>query len=171
MRMRRCWNINARRFRKPSRRGRTSSTASYRNGSGSDSGEFEPASQSGRLARTGFVSILPVDQGISIRRVHRLHEPDVLRPENIVKLASRAAAAQSRARWCSGRRCEYAHKIPFLMKFNRNEFLSYPVPSTRSCSPTSARRSTWDARGLAQPSLRVRESSARSGSHRDVHRA
>ena len=99
----------------------------------------------GRLAGTGYVSILPVDQGIehSARRVVRA-EPDLLRPrEHRQARASRAAATPSpRPSACSARSSrKYAHKIPFIVKLNHNEFLTLPEhATTRSCSARVAAR-------------------------------
>jgi class I fructose-bisphosphate aldolase len=83
----------------------------------------------GRLAGTGYVSILPVDQGIEHSAgASFAPNPMYFDPENIVKLAleggcncvaSTLGVLGSVAR-------KYAHKIPFLMKVNHNEFLSYP---------------------------------------------
>jgi class I fructose-bisphosphate aldolase len=83
----------------------------------------------GRLARTGYVSILPVDQGVEHSAgASFAPNPMYFDPENIVKLAieggcngvaSTLGVLGSVAR-------KYAHQIPFLLKFNHNEFLSYP---------------------------------------------
>jgi len=83
----------------------------------------------GRLGGTGYVSILPVDQGIEHSAgASFAPNPAYFDPENIVKLAieggcngvaSTLGVLGSVAR-------KYAHRIPFLMKFNHNEFLSYP---------------------------------------------
>jgi class I fructose-bisphosphate aldolase len=83
----------------------------------------------GRLANTGYLSILPVDQGVEHSAgASFAPAPQYFDPENIVKLAieggcngvaSTLGVLGSVAR-------KYAHKIPFLMKFNHNEFLSYP---------------------------------------------
>src|SRR5207249_4631921 len=85
--------------------------------------------KSGRLAGTGYVSILPVDQGIEHSAgASFAPNPQYFDPENIVKLAieggcngvaSTLGVLGSVAR-------KYAHKIPFLLKLNHNEFLSYP---------------------------------------------
>lgn len=83
----------------------------------------------GRLAGTGYVSILPVDQGIEHSAgASFAPNPACFDPENIIKLAVEGGcngvastfgvlAANSR---------KYAHKIPFIVKINHNEFLSYP---------------------------------------------
>ncbi len=84
---------------------------------------------SGRLAGTGYVSILPVDQGIEHSAgASFAPNPMYFDPENIVKLAMEggcnAVASTLGVLGAVARR--YAHKIPFLLKFNHNEFLSYP---------------------------------------------
>jgi class I fructose-bisphosphate aldolase len=83
----------------------------------------------GRLADTGYISILPVDQGIEHSAgASFAPNPIYFDPENIVKLAIEAG--------CSGVAStlgvlgmvarKYAHKIPFILKINHNELLSYP---------------------------------------------
>src|SRR5437016_3297028 len=84
---------------------------------------------SGRLANTGYVSILPVDQGIEHSAgASFAPNPLYFDPENIVKLAieggCNAVASTLGVLGIVARK--YAHKIPFLLKFNHNEFLSYP---------------------------------------------
>jgi class I fructose-bisphosphate aldolase len=83
----------------------------------------------GRLGGTGYVSILPVDQGIEHSAgASFAPNPIYMDPEKIIELAVNAEcngvattfgvlAANSR---------KYAHKIPFIVKLNHNEFLSYP---------------------------------------------
>jgi class I fructose-bisphosphate aldolase len=83
----------------------------------------------GRLAGTGYVSILPVDQGIEHSAgASFAPNPDYFDPEHIVKLAieggCNAVASTLGVLGSVARR--YAHRIPFLLKFNHNEFLSYP---------------------------------------------
>ena len=83
----------------------------------------------GRLSKTGYVSILPVDQGIEHSAgASFAPNPIYFDPENIVKLAieggCNAVATTLGVLGAVGRK--YAHKIPFLLKFNHNEFLSYP---------------------------------------------
>jgi class I fructose-bisphosphate aldolase len=82
----------------------------------------------GRLGGTGYVSILPVDQGIEHSAgASFAPNPAYFDPENIVKLAleggCNAVASTLGALGAVGRK--YAHKIPFLLKINHNEFLSY----------------------------------------------
>jgi len=83
----------------------------------------------GRLAGTGYVSILPVDQGIEHSAgASFAPNPAYFDPENIVKLAieggCNAVASTLGVLGSVARR--YAHRIPFMLKFNHNEFLSYP---------------------------------------------
>src|SRR5262245_21959402 len=83
----------------------------------------------GRLAGTGYLSILPVDQGIEHSAgASFAPAPQYFDPESIVKLAieggCNAVASTLGVLGAVSRR--YAHRIPFLMKFNHNEFLSYP---------------------------------------------
>jgi class I fructose-bisphosphate aldolase len=83
----------------------------------------------GRLAGTGYVSILPVDQGIEHSAgASFAKNPAYFDPENIVKLAieggCNAVASTLGGLGSVARR--YAHRIPFLVKLNHNEFISYP---------------------------------------------
>lgn len=83
----------------------------------------------GRLANTGYLSILPVDQGIEhTAGASFATNPDYFDPENIIKLAieggCNAVATTLGTLGCLARK--YAHKIPFLLKFNHNELLTYP---------------------------------------------
>ncbi len=84
---------------------------------------------SGRLAGTGYLSILPVDQGIEHSAgASFAPNPIYFDPENIVKLAVEAgcnAVASTYGVLASVAR-KYAHKIPFVMKINHNELLTYP---------------------------------------------
>ncbi|MNS34940.1 Fructose-bisphosphate aldolase class 1 [compost metagenome] len=83
----------------------------------------------GRLANTGYVSILPVDQGIEHSAgASFAPNPIYFDSENIVKLAIEGgcnAVASTYGVLGSVAR-KYAHKIPFIVKINHNEFLSYP---------------------------------------------
>jgi class I fructose-bisphosphate aldolase len=83
----------------------------------------------GRLAGTGFLSILPVDQGIEhTGGASFAKNPEYFDPENIVRLAieggCNAVATTYGGLGTVARK--YAHKIPFLLKLNHNEMLSYP---------------------------------------------
>jgi len=83
----------------------------------------------GRLAGTGYLSILPVDQGIEHSAgASFAPNPIYFDPENIVKLALEAGcnAVASTLGVLSSVARKYAHKIPFVMKINHNELLSYP---------------------------------------------
>jgi len=83
----------------------------------------------GRMAGTGFVSILPVDQGIEHSGAASFApNPIYFDPENIIRLAMaggcNAVASTLGVLGSIGRR--YDHKIPFLAKRNHNELLTYP---------------------------------------------
>lgn len=83
----------------------------------------------GRLANTGFLSILPVDQGIEHSAgASFAKNPMYFDPENIIKLAiesgCNAVATTYGALAIMSRK--YAHKIPFIVKINHNELLTYP---------------------------------------------
>ncbi|HUG55305.1 MAG TPA: class I fructose-bisphosphate aldolase [Vicinamibacteria bacterium] len=83
----------------------------------------------GRLAGTGYLSILPVDQGIEHSAGASFAKNTAyFDPENIVKLAMEggcnAVASTLGVLGSVARR--YAHRIPFMLKINHNEFLSYP---------------------------------------------
>lgn len=83
----------------------------------------------GRLAHTGYLSILPVDQGVEHSAgASFAPNPIYFDPENIVKLAieggCNAVATTYGSLGFMARK--YAHKIPFIVKINHNEFLTYP---------------------------------------------
>ena len=83
----------------------------------------------GRLANTGYLSILPVDQGIEHSAGASFAvNPIYFDPENIIKLAIEANcnAVASTLGVLGIVSREYAHRIPFLVKLNHNELLSYP---------------------------------------------
>lgn len=84
---------------------------------------------SGRLGKSGYVSILPVDQGIEHSAGASFSpEPIYFDPENIAKLALEGGcnAVASTLGVLGAVSRKYAHKIPFILKFNHNEFISYP---------------------------------------------
>jgi len=83
----------------------------------------------GNLAGTGYLSILPVDQGIEHSAAFSFYKnPDYFDPENIIKLAMEAGcngvASTFGVLGLNARK--YAHKIPFIVKINHNELLTYP---------------------------------------------
>ena len=83
----------------------------------------------GRLGGTGYLSILPVDQGIEhAGGASFAKNPQYFDPENVVRLAMEggcnAVASTYGALGAVARK--YAHKIPFVLKFNHNELLTYP---------------------------------------------
>jgi class I fructose-bisphosphate aldolase len=83
----------------------------------------------GRLAGTGYMSILPVDQGIEHSGgASFAPNPIYFDPENIIKLAIEGGcnAVASTYGVLAANSRKYAHKIPFIVKINHNEFLSYP---------------------------------------------
>ena len=92
-------------------------------------GSLQTLFKTGRLAGTGYVSILPVDQGIEHSAgASFAPNPAYFDSENIVKLALEGgcnAVASTLGVLASVAR-RYAHRIPFILKFNHNEFISYP---------------------------------------------
>ncbi len=83
----------------------------------------------GRLSGTGYVSILPVDQGIEHSAgASFATNPIYFDPENIVKLAIEGGcnAVASTYGVLGAVSRKYAHKIPFIVKINHNEFLTFP---------------------------------------------
>src|SRR5260370_30744302 len=83
----------------------------------------------GRLSGTGYLSILPVDQGIEHScGASFANNPDYFDAENIVKLAVEGGcnAVASTCGVLGAVARKYAHKIPFIMKLNHNELLTYP---------------------------------------------
>lgn len=83
----------------------------------------------GRLSNTGYISILPVDQGIEHTAGSSFSPNSIyFDPENIVKLAIEAGcnAVASTMGGLAMLSRKYAHKIPFVVKINHNELLTYP---------------------------------------------
>lgn len=90
---------------------------------------FQSIFSHGRLANTGYLSILPVDQGVEHSAgASFAPNPLYFDPENILKLAiegqCNAVASTVGVLGSVGRK--YVHKIPFIAKINHNELLSYP---------------------------------------------
>ncbi|MFC2104940.1 class I fructose-bisphosphate aldolase [Bacteroidota bacterium] len=92
-------------------------------------GSLQQMFSTGRLTGTGFLSILPVDQGIEHTAGSSFApNPIYFDPENIIKLAIEGgcnAVASTFGVLASVSR-KYAHKIPFLVKINHNELMTYP---------------------------------------------
>ncbi|MFW6328497.1 MAG: class I fructose-bisphosphate aldolase, partial [Alkalispirochaetaceae bacterium] len=83
----------------------------------------------GRLGGTGYLSILPIDQGIEHSAgASFATNPAYFDPENIVRLAIEGGcnAVATTLGVCGAVARKYAHRIPFLVKLNHNELLSYP---------------------------------------------
>jgi class I fructose-bisphosphate aldolase len=83
----------------------------------------------GRLANTGYLSILPVDQGIEHSAgASFAPNPQMFDPENIVRLAIEGgcSAVASTYGVLGILARKYAHRIPFIVKINHNELMSYP---------------------------------------------
>ena len=83
----------------------------------------------GRLGGTGYVSILPVDQGIEHSAAASFApNPRYFDPQNIVELAIESGCNGVASTYGVLAQCsrKYAHKIPFIVKINHNELLTYP---------------------------------------------
>jgi fructose-bisphosphate aldolase, class I len=92
-------------------------------------GALQSVLNTGRLKGTGYVSILPVDQGIEHSAgASFAPNPAYFDPENIIKLAIEGScnAVASTLGVLGSVSRKYAHKIPFIVKLNHNEFISYP---------------------------------------------
>lgn len=90
---------------------------------------FQTVFNHGRLANTGYVSILPVDQGVEHSAgASFAPNPVFFDPETIVQLAIEGGCnAVTSTLGVLGSTCRrYAHRIPFIVKLNHNELLSYP---------------------------------------------
>ena len=90
---------------------------------------MEAMYEHGRLGGTGYLSILPVDQGVEHSAGSSFApNPEYFDPENIVKLAIEGGcnAVASTFGVLGSVSRKYAHKIPFVVKINHNEFLTYP---------------------------------------------
>ncbi len=104
----------------------------------------------GRLGGTGYLSILPVDQGIEHSAgASFAPNPAYFDPENIVKLAleggCNAVASTFGVLAASARR--YAHKIPFIVKINHNELMTYPNKFDQV--PFGSVENAWDMGAVA----------------------
>ncbi|MBD1261451.1 class I fructose-bisphosphate aldolase [Maribacter polysiphoniae] len=92
-------------------------------------GSLQQIFDHGRLSGTGYLSLLPVDQGVEHSAgASFAPNPEYFDPENIVKLAIEGGcnAVASTLGVLGAVSRKYAHKIPFLVKLNHNELLTYP---------------------------------------------
>ncbi|MFW6020412.1 MAG: class I fructose-bisphosphate aldolase, partial [Bacteroidales bacterium] len=99
----------------------------------------------GRLGGTGYLSVLPVDQGIEhTAGASFAPNADYFDPENIVKLAIEggANAVASTVGVLGSVARKYAHKIPFIVKINHNELLTYP--NTYDQIPFGSVEEAWE---------------------------
>ncbi|CAM4019069.1 class I fructose-bisphosphate aldolase [Gillisia hiemivivida] len=104
----------------------------------------------GNLGGTGYLSILPVDQGIEHSAAFSFYKnPDYFDPENIIKLAIEAGcngvASTFGVLGLNARK--YAHKIPFIVKINHNELLTYP--NTYDQTLFGKVKAAWDMGAVA----------------------
>ena len=104
----------------------------------------------GRLANTGYLSILPVDQGIEHSAAASFApNPIYFDPENIIQLAleggCNAVATTLGVLGMMSRK--YAHRIPFIVKLNHNELLTYPNPSDQIMFASV--KQAWDLGAVA----------------------
>ncbi len=92
-------------------------------------GNLQRLHGNGRLANTGYLSILPIDQGVEHSGAASFaSNPVYFDPENIIRLAMEAGCNGVATTFgvLSSVSRKYAHKIPMIAKINHNEFLSYP---------------------------------------------
>lgn len=113
-------------------------------------GSWQTLANSGRLAGSGYLSILPVDQGIEhTAGASFAPNPDYFDPNNIVELAveggCNAVASTFGALGLVARK--WAHRIPFVVKINHNELLSYPNIFDQTLFGTVER--AWDMGAVA----------------------
>lgn len=104
----------------------------------------------GRLANSGFLSILPVDQGLEhTAGASFAPNPDYFDPENIIKLAieggCNAVASTYGVLAMTARK--YAHKIPYVVKINHNELMTYPTQYNQVMFGTI--KSAWEMGAVA----------------------
>ena len=115
----------------------------------------------GRLAGTGYLSILPVDQGIEHSAGSAFApNPVYFDPENIVKLAveGQCNAVASTLGVLGAVSRKYAHRIPFLVKINHNELLSYPNTYDQRLFGSVGQALIWARWRWGRPSTTVRRS-------------
>ena len=104
----------------------------------------------GNLSETGYLNILPIDQGVEHGAAISFYKnPDYFNPENIIKLAIEAGcngvASTFGVMGLNARK--YAHKIPFIVKINHNELLTYPTKYDQSLFGKV--KAAWDMGAVA----------------------
>lgn len=114
-------------------------------------GNLQSMYNHGRLGGSGYLSILPVDQGIEhTAGASFAPNPIYFDPENIVKLAieggCNAVASTLGVLGLVSRK--YAHKIPFVVKFNHNELLTYPATFDQKLFASVEQAADMGARGV-----------------------
>ena len=114
---------------------------------------------SGRLGGSGYVSILPVDQGIEHSAgASFAPNPAYFDPAKIIELAleggCNAVASTFGVLGMTARR--YAHRIPYIVKVNHNELVTIPIRTSRSCSAPSSRPGIWARSLSARPCISAR---------------
>ncbi len=105
----------------------------------------------GRLAKTGYLSILPVDQGIEHSAAASFApNPTMFDPEGILKLAIEGGcnAVASTLGVLGAVSRKYAHKIPFIAKLNHNELLTYPAIADQTLFGTAKQAFDLGAAGI-----------------------
>jgi len=113
----------------------------------------------GRLGKTGYLSILPVDQGIEHSAAASFAKnPDYFDAENIVKLAIEGDcnAVASTFGVLGAVAHKYAHKIPFIVKMNHNELLTFPNKFDQIFFGTVRKPGIWVLPPSAPPSILAR---------------
>src|SRR3954451_14195167 len=105
----------------------------------------------GRLGGTGYVSILPVDQGIEHSAgASFAPNPAYFDPDNLVQLAIEGGtnAIASTVGVLGSASRKYAHKLPFIVKLNHNELLTYPNGADQIMFTTAQRAHELGAAGV-----------------------
>ena len=108
---------------------------------------FQMLFNHGRLRGTGYLSILPVDQGIEHSAgASFAPNPDYFDPENLVKLALEGgcSAIASTLGMLGSVSRKYAHKIPFIVKLNHNEFLLIQMNMIKHHSLLLTKHLIWE---------------------------
>jgi hypothetical protein len=130
-------------------------------------GALQRMYDTGRLGGTGYLSILPVDQGIEHSAgASFAPNPAMFDPEAIVELAVEGGcnAVASTFGVLGAVARKWAHRIPFIVKINHNELMSYPNTYDQTLFGSVRQASTWAPRASARRSTGARPSRAASSS-------